>query len=203
MLVLDDKLAVLAHAQIHFATRARNIITWRFPAAEHGTRIAHLFAVDAVRQTLRERVAAEVAPEIPTAPKHPAVPVELRIVPQLMACGRKVFRSVPSLELVTIERLPAGLRADELPVANWREFRVPGQLRAEVHPEFVRHFARNGNFMLVVTKDDKLPGETRNLGSILLLMEIDPFDVADHLVKIAREPGIFGNSPARRRRSNR
>src|SRR5262249_39803273 len=99
------------------AGRARNVVARRLAAAQHAACIAHLFVVDAFDQAVGEGIAAEVAPEIPTVAENPSVPVDLRIVPQLMADSAGIFVAGLPLELCAGDRLPGGLRAHELGVA--------------------------------------------------------------------------------------
>ena len=58
----------------------------------------------------------------------------------------------------------------------------------ELHVEFLRHFSREWNLMLVVAENDELPIELRIIGLVLLLIPVDCFDIRDDVIKISAHP---------------
>src|SRR5262249_58516453 len=77
--------AAPSHLLIFRTPRARYILTRRRAAKQHRSRILDLLGVDARRQSVAEGIATEIAPVIDTATEHLAVPIDLRIVPELVA----------------------------------------------------------------------------------------------------------------------
>src|SRR5262249_31338754 len=77
--------AALAHLFLFPTPRARYILTRRHAAKQDRPRILDFLGVDARRQSVAEGVATEIAPVIDTATEHLAVPIDLRLVPELAA----------------------------------------------------------------------------------------------------------------------
>ncbi len=73
------------HVQIDFACGTGDIVPRRSFAEKHVPGVVDFLVVDAVHQTIGEGVSPEIAPEIPAASEHLAVPIDLRQHPQLGA----------------------------------------------------------------------------------------------------------------------
>jgi hypothetical protein len=69
-------------------------------AKHHRSRILDLLGVDARRQSVAEGITAEIAPVIYTATEHLAVPIDLRIVPELSANPLVVGITVELFEFI-------------------------------------------------------------------------------------------------------
>jgi hypothetical protein len=149
------------------------------------SRVEKLFVPQALGETLRESIAAEIAPEVPTATQHLAVPVDLRHVPELMADGLHIIFAVP--RLIILARCGVGIRpvAHLVEILDRRELRIPSQLGVKFHGEFARHLARCRQLMLIMTEHDELPDEPRKRRAVLLLERVDGLDVGNHLREIA------------------
>src|SRR5262249_13015113 len=85
LVAAPQKSAVLDHLFILSALRARYTPTRRCAAQQHRSRILDLLGVDARRQSVAEGITAEIAPGIITATEDLTVPIDLRVVPELVA----------------------------------------------------------------------------------------------------------------------
>src|ERR1700694_3758818 len=143
---------------IQFAGRARYVVARRLAPTQHVAGVDHLFMVDARGKPIFEGIPAEVSPEIAAASQIFPVPIDLRIVPELVTDRPQIFLTVALLIFLASDgRLPGWL-PHEISVANRGEFRIPADLRLEAHPEPGRHFPRQWNFVLVVAEHHELPG---------------------------------------------
>src|SRR5215469_17955739 len=79
-----DPIRATPHREIHFAGGAGYIITRRFTATQHCPGIAHFLMIETGAEPIGEGIAAEVAPEVSAAAQIFPVPIDLRIVPELM-----------------------------------------------------------------------------------------------------------------------
>src|SRR5580698_7423307 len=84
-LIVGDELGAAAPCDIDVASRAWDVVSRRLSAAEHVSRISHLFVVDGIHQPTGKCVAAEVAPKISAATEDLPVPIDLRRIPELMS----------------------------------------------------------------------------------------------------------------------
>ena len=85
---------------------------------EHFSRVSHLFIVDTVQKPIGKCITAEIAPKIPTATNDLPVPIDLGIVPELMADPASEFLSVFPLIFFTGDRSPRRLSTNEIRVAD-------------------------------------------------------------------------------------
>jgi len=134
-----------------------------------------------------ESIPAKVAPEVSAAAQIFPVPIDLRIIPQLVTDRAQIFPPMDLLVFLPSDGALARLRSDELAVTNRGEFRIPTDLRVESHPKPGSHFPRGGNFMLVVPEDYELPCERWELRSMLSFEMINLLNVLDDLIEIAAD----------------
>jgi len=179
-----DPIRVILPREIHYAGGAGYVITGRFAAKQHCSGIMHFLMIEARAEPIDEGIAAKVAPEVSAATQIFPVPIDLRIIPQLMTDRAQIL---PSVDLLVF--LPSGgtlprLRSDELPVTNRRQLRIPTDLCVETHPKPDSDFPRRGDLMLVVPEDHELPCELWKLRSILSFEMINLLNVLDDVIEI-------------------
>src|SRR5262249_34874597 len=104
-------------------------------------------------------IATEIAPVIDTATEHLAVPIDLRLVPELVANVLVVGMAVEHFVFILCNGVISRRRTDSLRVPHGRIIGGPIQLCEKVHAKLTRHLARHWHFVLVVTEYDKFPAQ--------------------------------------------
>jgi len=199
-----EPLAALVHLFIYMALRARYIPTRRRAAKQHRAPIHDLLGVDARAQSVAERIATKIAPGIDTATEHLAVPIDLRVVPELVAKVRVVRFVVERIVFIHCGGVHAGRRTDSLTVPHGRIIGVPiihgGE---EVHAKLTRHLERHWEFVLVVPEYDKFPNQLRKWRTIELFQLINLANIGDNIGEFAAHTiyriGFFAGSVNRAR----
>src|SRR5581483_93486 len=126
-------LRIATHPEVDFARRAGYAVLRRSLARKHLARIVHALTVETFVKTVVKGVHTEITPEIPATTKNPAVPIDLRAVPQLVTDTVEENLTRDSLVFVAGRIRQAGLLPNEIGVNYGRELRIPGQLRMKVH----------------------------------------------------------------------
>jgi hypothetical protein len=174
-----------AHLLVDGAGGAGDVGAGRLMAEEHVAGVGDFGAVDHFEEAVLEGVAAEVAPEVAAAAEVFAVPIDLRLVPELAA--ERHF--VVGAKLLGIGGArgggQAGLGEDAFDVAHGGEIRIPGEFEFQFHAELAGQFLGAGDFVLVMAEDDELPGELGEGAAVLGLELVDLADVSDHALVVA------------------